>query len=210
MKGQNWWIITLSGVLLVLATIVRSDDPTELSLNQRFPDKDETEVCGNIRDVIKRDSGRFRRILVRNTNDQVEYVNDDARRMTSRTKSKLDVLASLVISEWPRNKVRVIGAWTDQVVTSDPASLHYEGMLSRYIKYFLGVQLYVCSITVEKLVPRTIYMKHRSAALGLELYRKYFRDVFHRIHGRKVYQGLYRIMLCMITQSHLLILYFFN
>ena len=127
MKGQNWWIVTISGVLLVSATIVRSADPTKLSLNQRFPAKDEIEVCGNIRDVIERDSGRFRRILVRNTNDQVDYINDDARRMTSRTKSKLDVLASLVISEWSSDKVHVARAWTDQVVASDPASLHYEG-----------------------------------------------------------------------------------
>ena len=127
MTGQNWWIITISSVLLVSATIVRSADPTELSLNQRFPNKDETEVCGNIRDVIERDSGRFRRILVRNTNDQIDYINDDARRMTSRTKSKLDVLASLVISEWSDYKLHVAQAWTDQVLPSDSASLHYEG-----------------------------------------------------------------------------------
>ena len=126
MKGQSCWIVAIWCVLLVLIPDVRSA-PNQLSLNGRFPDKDETEVCGTIRDVIQRDSGRFRRILIRNTNDQIEYINDDARRMTSRTKSKLDVLASLVNNEWG-NKVRVIQAWTDQTVASDPTSLHYEGM----------------------------------------------------------------------------------
>ena len=135
MKGQNWWSVALCVVLLVSVTVARSADPTKLSLNQRFPDKNETEVCGRIRDVIKRDSERFRQILIRNTNERVEYINDDARRMTSRTKSKLDVLASLVRNEWQNDKVRVIRAWTDQVVASDPASLHYEGMLSQFIKY---------------------------------------------------------------------------
>ncbi len=126
MKGQSCWIVAIWCVLLVLIPDVRSA-PSQLSLNGRFPDKDEAEVCGTIRDVIQRDSGRFRRILIRNTNDQIEYINDDARRMTSRTKSKLDVLASLVKNEWSK-KVRVIQAWTDQVVASDPTSLHYEGM----------------------------------------------------------------------------------
>jgi hypothetical protein len=137
MAGQNWWIIALWVVLLV-PVIVVSDDPDDLSLNERFPDKDETEVCGRIRDVIERDSGRFRRILIRNTNDQVDYIDEDARRMTSRTKSKLDVLASLVRTEWSNDKVRVTRAWTDQVDAQDPASLHYEGMLLRIMKCLLS------------------------------------------------------------------------
>ena len=143
---------------------MRSADPTELLLGHRFPDKDETEVCGSIRDVIERDSGRFRRILIRNTNNHVEYIDDDARRMTSRTKSKLDVLASLVRNLWDDEKVRVTRAWTDQVDTSDPVSLHYEGMFLRFIKYFLRNQFYECSRTVEKFVPRTIYIQHKSGA----------------------------------------------
>ena len=136
MRGQNWWSIALCVVLLVSVTVVCSADPTKLSLNQRFPNKSETVVCGRIRGVIKRDSERFRVILKRNTNDLVDYFDDDARRMTSRTKSKLDVLAWLVSKEWQNDKVRVIRAWTDQVVASDPGSLHYEGMLLRFIKYF--------------------------------------------------------------------------
>ena len=129
MNYANSWIVTICCVLLFIAVEETSSGPQELTLNQRIPDKEETDVCGTIRDVIQRDSGRFRRILIRNTNNQAEYVDDDARRMTSRTKSKLDVLASLVNNEWKGLvKVRVIRAWTDQVEASDPTSLHYEGM----------------------------------------------------------------------------------
>ena len=128
MKYSNWLTCC---VLLFIAVELASSDEEELDLNERYPDRDETDVCGNIRDVIQRDSGRFRRILIRNTNDQAQYADEDARRMTSRTKSKLDVLASLVRNEddWDDQiKVRVIRAWTDQVENSDPTSLHYEGM----------------------------------------------------------------------------------
>ena len=129
MNYANWWIVTICCVLLFIAVEETTSGSQELTLNQRFPDKEETDVCGTIRDVIQRDSGRFRRILIRNTNNQAEYVDDDARRMTSRTKSKLDVLASLVNNVWKGLvKVRVIRAWTDQVEASDPTSLHYEGM----------------------------------------------------------------------------------
>lgn len=129
MKCPNWWTLTICCVLLFIAVKETSSGPQELTLNQRFPDREETDVCGTIRDVIQRDSRRFRRILIRITNDQAEYVDDDARRMTSRTKSKLDVLASLVNNEWKGLvKVRVIRAWTDQVKASDPTSLHYEGL----------------------------------------------------------------------------------
>ena len=112
--------------LLLLIFELGSSGPRTLSLKQRHPNENEAKVCGTIRDVIPRDSGRFRRILIRNTNNQIVYSNDDARRMTARTKSKLDVLASLVVNEWEGVRVRVTQAWTDQV-TSDKTSLHYEG-----------------------------------------------------------------------------------
>ena len=106
--------------------------PSELNLDPRkpyrFPDDDEYTICSRIRDVIPRDSGRFRKILIRNTNDQADYANDDWRRMTSRAKSKLDILASLVHTKWAgRVKVKVLLAWTDQIDPADRVSLHYEG-----------------------------------------------------------------------------------
>lgn len=96
-------------------------------LDEKHPKyKSEIEVCGNIRDVIKRNSARFLKILVRNTNSDILFSNDDARRMTARAKSKLDVLASRVQARWSGKKVEVLKAWTD-VVTPNSISLHYEG-----------------------------------------------------------------------------------
>lgn len=114
--------------LLLPEFVTSQTRPTNLRPSQKYPDKDESAVCGRIRDTIPRNSGRFRKILIRNTNDLASYANDDCRRMTSRTKSKLDILASLVRSTWSgRVKVKVLLAWTDQNIPSDKTSLHYEG-----------------------------------------------------------------------------------
>lgn len=109
---------------------VWSQKPYRLTnIGQSYPSGGEYNVCGRIRDVIPRDSGRFRKILIRNTNNEAQYLNDDCRRMTARAKSKLDILASRVRHEWPGRTVRVLRAWTDQVNPSDRLSLHYEGQL---------------------------------------------------------------------------------
>ena len=100
--------------------------PTSFDEGDRYPNKAEIEVCGNIRDVITRNSGRYRKILVRNNNPEIEYLNEDCHRMTSRAKSKIDVLAAKVRNKWRGVKLKVILAWTDQ--TFDRTSLHYEGM----------------------------------------------------------------------------------
>jgi hypothetical protein len=115
--------------LLLFAGIVNSQRPSTFRCPKRYPDQDEHKVCSRIRDVIPRDSGRFRKILIRNTNNEAQYANDDCRRMTARSKSKLDILASRVPSEWRGQSVRVLRAWTDQVNPKDQTSLHYEGML---------------------------------------------------------------------------------
>lgn len=110
--------------------IVKSQQrPYTLRSGQRYPNEDENKACGQIRDVIPRNSGRFRKIIIRNLNNDAQYANDDCRRMTARAKSKLDILASLVKREWSGQKVRVLRAWTDQVDPNDKLSLHYEGML---------------------------------------------------------------------------------
>ena len=87
----------------------------------------EIDTCGNIRDIIRRNSARFRKILVRNTNDEIVFANDDCRRMTARAKSKLDVLGSRVQQQWSNVKLKVLLAWTDQIIPQAPTSLHYEG-----------------------------------------------------------------------------------
>ena len=99
-----------------------------ISLGQRFPNKGEIETCGNIRDIIRRNSARFRKILVRNTNSEINFANDDCRRMTARAKSKVDVLASTVRRQWSGVRLKVTLAWTDQLLPNTPISLHYEGI----------------------------------------------------------------------------------
>ena len=95
---------------------------------QTYPNNaKEIDTCGNIRDIIRRNSARFRKILVRNTNSEIEFANDDCRRMTARAKSKLDVLGSRVLQQWGNVKLKVLLAWTDQMIPQAPISLHYEG-----------------------------------------------------------------------------------
>lgn len=98
-----------------------------ISQGQRYPNKDEIDTCGNIRDIIRRNSARFRKILVRNTNSEILFANDDCRRMTARAKSKLDVLGSRVRQQWSNMRLKVSLAWTDQIIPQAPISLHYEG-----------------------------------------------------------------------------------
>lgn len=99
-----------------------------INQGQRYPDEAEIETCGNIRDIIRRNSARFRKILVKNTNSEINFANDDCRRMTARAKSKLDVLGSTVRRQWTNVKLKVTLAWTDQIMPQAPISLHYEGM----------------------------------------------------------------------------------
>ena len=65
---------------------------------------------------------------MRNTNSEIVFANDDCRRMTARAKSKLDVLGSRVKQQWYNAvKLKVLLAWTDQIIPQAPISLHYEG-----------------------------------------------------------------------------------
>jgi hypothetical protein len=116
--------------VLILALSIESHFAAKIfSPNQIYPSgKDEISTCGNIRDVIRRNSARFRKILVRNTNADIVFLNDDSRRTTARAKSKLDVLASRVKTRWPGKTLKVLKAWTDQVVPGT-ISLHYEGIV---------------------------------------------------------------------------------
>ena len=106
------------------------------------PRNSEVKSSGAIRDVIKRNSPRFRKVLVRNSNPNVHFATEDCRYMTSRGKSKLDVLASLVRSR-QGDYLRVEKAWTDNVDRNDLQSLHYEGKLqiNNYFEiYILAVK----------------------------------------------------------------------
>lgn len=109
--------------------------PSSFSLGDRYPNKDEVEVCGSIRDIITRNSGRYRKILVRNSNSDIEYLNEDSRRTTTRGNEKLNALASKVKKKWPGVKLRVILAWTDRKIYGQ-ASLYYEGRNFYLFIYF--------------------------------------------------------------------------
>ncbi|XP_067023578.1 protocadherin Fat 4-like isoform X2 [Acropora muricata] len=119
-------LFSLAEVRLIHAAKFRS-----LSLGQRYPDAAEIATCGNIRDIIRRNSARFRKILVRNTNNEIDFANDDCRRMTARAKSKIDVLASRVRGRWSNVRLRVILGWTDQTPVDTQKLLHYEGRALR-------------------------------------------------------------------------------
>ncbi|XP_065656896.1 cadherin-related tumor suppressor isoform X2 [Hydra vulgaris] len=109
--------------------------PTSFRYGDFFPRKTNSDaqnseilISGAIRDVIKRNSPGFRKILVRNSEPNINFQTEDSRLMTSRAKQKIDALASLVTSRFDKNiKVVVLKAWTDVVEKEDKVSLHYEG-----------------------------------------------------------------------------------
>ena len=107
-----------------------------------YPTKGETDArrsemrsSGAIRDVIKRNSPRFRKVLIRNTNPDVVFESENSHYMTSRGKSKLDILSSLMKSRKGKN-VKVLKAWAP-VDRSDMMSLHHEGMCLCFIYHHL-------------------------------------------------------------------------
>ena len=171
--------------------------PTE---GENNPVTSESKTSGPIRDVIKRNSPRYRKVLIRNTNNEVLFDNEDARYMTSRTKSKLDVLATLV--KGTGNHIRVIKAWTDQVDNNERLSLHYEGI------YFLSLshlrpmfslidtsQLICCSNQLTG-----FYLNGIFAVKGLI---RTLRDIFpHRAdtHNFQIISGNYSLICQLCTK----------
>ena len=107
--------------------------------------KSEVKSSGAIRDIIRRNSPRYRKVLVRNANNEISYANEDCRYMTSRAKSKLDILGSLVRSTIGGQQLQVLKAWTDNVDPNDYSSLHYEGQwyIFLYVPFlFLNLRAY--------------------------------------------------------------------
>ena len=109
----------------------RGTVPDEFTLNQRYPDRGEVDVCRPIRLRIARNSRRFHEDLVVNTNTDIDFTNGDAQRMTSRMQTRLNSLASLFYDNFGV-RITVIKAWTEygDVEVQDPHSLHYEGRWS--------------------------------------------------------------------------------
>ena len=98
--------------------------PDPFQLGDRYPDREEVEVCRPIVDHIDRNSARFTSDLVLNSDLNAVFSNNDARRMTSRMQSRLDQLRMLYTGGFT-----VLKAWTQypDPEVGDTASLHYEG-----------------------------------------------------------------------------------
>jgi hypothetical protein len=104
----------------------RSDRGLVLALGERVPAQSEASAVGSFRGQVPRDSLK----LVKNLNADIVFANDegddDDRYMTPRLKEKTDLLAGLVMQEWPGVRLRVTDAW-DEGAGHSSTSRHYEG-----------------------------------------------------------------------------------
>lgn len=103
--------------------------PDPFELGDRYPDRDEEVEVRPIKLRLQRTSRRFSETIIRNTNNDLSYANDDARFMTSRLKSRLDTLGELYEDEYRRQKLEVILTYAEEgnPDVTNPNSLHYEG-----------------------------------------------------------------------------------
>jgi hypothetical protein len=105
---------------------VRSERGPVLALGERVPAQSEAATVGPFLSRIPRDSTK----LVKHLNSNIVFSNDegndDDRYMTPRLKEKTDLLAILVMQEWPGVTLRVIDAW-DEGHGHASTSRHYEG-----------------------------------------------------------------------------------
>ena len=130
----NLLIILSCGVFI---TLQQDDDlqvfqqepvPDPFTLGDRYPDRDEVVEVRPIKLRLRRTSRRFSETIIRNTNNDLSYANDDARFMTSRLKSRLDTLGELYEDRY-RRQLQVLLTYAEENNPSitDPTSLHYEG-----------------------------------------------------------------------------------
>lgn len=122
----------------VFVTLQQDDDlqvfqqepvPDPFTLGDRYPNRNETVEVRPIKLRLRRTSRRFSETIIRNTNNDLDYANDDARLMTSRLKSRLDRLGELYEDKYRRQRLRVLLTYAEENNPSvtDPKSLHYEG-----------------------------------------------------------------------------------
>ena len=102
--------------------------PDPFVLGDRYPKRTEFDECRPIQLQLKRTSSKFSTTITQNTNPDLNFVTADASLMTSRLKSRLDILASLYHDKFG-GKLNVLLSYADadnpQVTTND--SLHFEG-----------------------------------------------------------------------------------
>jgi len=111
----------------------REPVPNPFTQGTRYPNRDEDDQCRPIKLRVRRNSVRFHATIIQNNNSQIHYETTDARLMTSRMKSRIDILASWYYSTYG-TQLSVLISYIDE---NDPAagnfsvrnnSLHYEGM----------------------------------------------------------------------------------
>lgn len=103
--------------------------PNPFKLGDRYPNRDEDVEVRPIKLRLKRTSRRFSETIIRNTNNDLSYANNDARLMTSRLKSRLDTLGELYEDEYRGQKLQVLLTYAEEnnPDVTDTTSLHYEG-----------------------------------------------------------------------------------
>lgn len=87
-------------------------------------------ASGPMTDIISRDSPRFSRELIRNTNMNILFKDEENTGadyfMTPRCSQRANILSKFVLEEWPRIRLHVTESW-DENGEHGPQSLHYSG-----------------------------------------------------------------------------------
>ena len=101
--------------------------PDPFVLGDRYPNRDEFDECRPIQLQLKQTSSKFSAAITQNTNPNLNFATADASLMTSRLKSRLDILTDLHLGTFGGN-LNVLLSYADadnsQVTTND--SLHFE------------------------------------------------------------------------------------
>ena len=102
--------------------------PDPFELDDRYPNRDEFEECRPIKLQLERTSSRFSATITQNTNPDLNFANADASLMTSRLKSRLDILANLYTQQFGgKLNVLLTYAEADNPLVTTNDSLHFEG-----------------------------------------------------------------------------------
>ena len=102
--------------------------PDPFELDDRYPNRDEFEECRPIKLQLERTSSRFSATITQNTNPDLNFANADASLMTSRLKSRLDILADLYTEQFGgKLNVLLTYAEADNPLVTTNDSLHFEG-----------------------------------------------------------------------------------
>ena len=129
-------VLLLTLYELVSAQVFQQDPITNFTtVGTQYPNLDEDEQCRPIKLRLIKHSTRFTATLVRNTNNEITYDNEDARFMTSRLRFRLDLLAEWYFNNYNAT-LKVLLAYAEPTVVTDRSnSLHYEGIQLYNIYY---------------------------------------------------------------------------